>query len=663
MKKILSIFLAVLFVFGTVSVLASAAPITKDDNGIAQMSFLDFTPDTNQYWAEYDESAGKWVSTVPYNSYEQPEVDGEIVSAYLYIAKPNSGYNWGVQWSLIENGEVLHFESTQNCAYPGLQFIIDEYHDGIMPVGSESGSPAKAEYFKIRVRNYSTANRFTFGWALNHTGNGKFMPVTLSDLKVDLNGKTYGTSGEWETYIFSMPTINQETNYSELLYDPETEEPTTRWGGYMYELLLFPFGYDVDDGTGPYAGASIDIDYVVVGSLDYVTNYKSELELKEESIKELELIKAPTDTEYYVGEELDLTGLELKATYNDGTTETLTSASASVTTFSSADTTSVTLSFGKETVSFPVKVTGIESIEVVEEPTEKVYELADVADGFDSTGFTFKVNYKDGTSTEPNGFSTNNLRFTCDDLASAGTKTVNVSYFGIPTSIEIEVINVTDLEITAPEAGFRYGDEITSDDFDITLVFNNGKKIASDSDDLVTEFEYSVTCDVTVPGETTATITATNTTHNIVITKDVTVTVENPTEMKIVSDPVKKSYQPGENFDSTGMSVAFVYADGSQVIIKNEHLSDPQVDLSEPGTKKVTVRTNIAGLNKLKATTDVTVEGEVITPGTSATTPSTTAPQGGDSNPTPIIIVVVIVLVVLAGAAVVIVLLKKKKKS
>jgi hypothetical protein len=147
------------------------------------------------------------------------------------------------------------------------------------------------------------------------------MPATISDLIVDANGKEYkSASGEWETYIINMPTANINTNYDELLpVNSTTGEVGSRWGGDLEALILIPFGYDVTDGTGAYPGAEIDIDYVVLGSLDYVTNYKSELELKEESITKLELVKAPEKKDYYVGESLDLEGLELKATYKDGT--------------------------------------------------------------------------------------------------------------------------------------------------------------------------------------------------------------------------------------------------------------------------------------------------------------------------------------------------------
>ena len=655
MKKLLSVFLTVLVVFTAVTVITSAAYIKKDADGVYQTNFLDFTKDTNNLWASYDEATGSWKCNIAFNAWEQPEdADGNLIGPYVRDYSSFSARSW----SLIEDGEVLHLECTVSSVHPGISFIIDEYHTNAMMVGKADANPPKAEYAKIRIRNHSTADQITFAFCHGSTNQFKFMEKSLSELTVDVNGKRYASSGEWQTYIFSMATINMETNYGDRLYDSDDPEatPTHCWSGGISEFLIFPFGYNVTDGTGAYPGAAIDIDYIVIGSLDYVTNYKSALEVKEESISKLELIKAPTKTSYRVGEALDLDGLELKATYKDGTSEILNTASANVATFSTVDAKEVTLSFGSERVSFPVSVTGISSIEVIEEPESKIYEAAELEDSFVTDGFKFKVNYTDGSFNDT--LPATIFRYT-GDLVTPGVKTISANYFTESVDFEIEVMNVTDLEITAPTKAYRYGNVADIADFGVTLVFGNGEKIASG--DATTKFEYTVTLDTKVPGEAVATIVATNTTYDITITKEVTVNIEVPTEIVVTKEPTKLVYQPGDEFDPEGMTVALVYADGKQIKLDAADYTY-RVDTSEPGEKRVSVRSAIEGLD-LRTNLNITVEGEVVTPTTPTnTSATTTAPKTSDGGVSPIIFVVIGVVVVAAAVVVVLVVLKKKKK-
>ena len=245
--------------------------IHQDDNGIYCTNLLDFNKETNDLWAKYNETEDKWGGKFdPDDPYCQPMDDEGNPTAPVLI--PYSSYG-AHKWSLIEDGEVLHFESTDASIYPGIAFSLDQAHDGIMPVGAESSG--KAEYVKIRVRNTSACDRMTFGFVTRNTNNGKFILATISELTVDANGKEYSSNDEWVTYTFSMSTINMNTNYTNY------EDFKGRWSSNLYEFLIFPFGYDVADGMGNYPGAAIDIDYIVIGSREYVDSYHSALEIAE----------------------------------------------------------------------------------------------------------------------------------------------------------------------------------------------------------------------------------------------------------------------------------------------------------------------------------------------------------------------------------------------
>lgn len=633
MKKFLSVFLTVLLVFAATTVIAFGAGITTDDQGIYCTDLLDFNKDTNDLWAQFNEETGRWECKFEWNNYEQPMgADGKVCAPLL---RPYSSFS-AHRWYLTEDGEVFRFESTDSSIYPGISFVIDDMQDGIMQIGKESGNPKKAEYVKIRVRNHSVCDQITFGFVLKNTNNGNFVSATISELTVDEDGKKYGSSGEWETYTFSMATINQNTNYDELLYDPTNPEdtPKSRWGGQLFELLVFPFGYNVTDGTGNYPGAAMDIDYIVIGSRNYVDNYQSALEIKEGNIQSLELVKAPTKTSYRVGESLDLDGLELKATYKDGTVETLETASASVSTFESVVDT-VTLKFGKESVSFPVSVVDITGIEVNKVPEDTVFEVAELADGFISDGYQIKVNYADGTSkisditpSAENGAELANSSFAFDgDFTTAGTKTVTVYYFGKSTTFDVTTIQVSDLEVTAPTKTYRYNTKTSADDFGVTFVYTDGSKLAKA--DASIEFEYTLECQVKVPGTTVAVLTAKNDDYGLTFTKEVNVEIATPTGVEVTTPPRKTEYQPDETFNIQGMVVTLIYADGTKVNMDNNDLTT-RVDTSEPGTKNVTIRTNIEGLKDIlsdaKLKTQITVLGDVAPEDPGTSDPGTSEP-------------------------------------
>jgi hypothetical protein len=664
MKKLLALFLAALFVFSTATLFVSAAspkPIERDEKNIIKMDFLDFNAESNALWAKEKEDGKGWECTISYGDWEWPQdEDGIQIAPYL-----TSSYRTNTEFSFIENGEVLHFEVTGANDNPGLYFILDEAHDVLVPVGAENGDNPKAEYVKMRVRNYSTASRFSFGFAANQTNNYKFVNATISDMKSDMNNKEYkSASGEWETYIFSMRTINLATDYEELLPTDLEGNKQSRWGGNLEALILFPFGINVTDGTGPYIGASIDIDYIVLGSLDYVTNYKSELERKEESITKLELVKEPTKKNYYVGESLDLDGLELKATYSDGTTEILNSTSYTAKLETEGKNVPVTLTFGAQKATYNVDVTGVTSIEVVETPADTTYEAAEVASGFSPDGFTFKVNYTDGTSRTD--FPVTAFRCSGADLTTAGTKNITANFYGIKTNFDINVINVTDVEITAPTKSYRYKDTVSTDDISVNFVYNDGTVIASG--DATTELEYTIEADTKATGEVMAKLTATNATYGINITKEFPINVETPVALKISSEPLKTTYQPGDTFDKAGLGVAFLYEDGKTAIL-DEGDYTARANLSAPGDAKVNIKCSIEGLDDLKLDENYTVkvEGEVANTDGSSQTSATRRPTTGDKDKSegisPVIIVVIIVAVLaVAGVAVVLVVLKKKKK-
>jgi hypothetical protein len=165
-----------------------------------------------------------------------------------------------------------------------------------------------------------------------------------------------------------------------------------------------------------------------------------------------------------------------------------------------------------------------------------------------------------------------------------------------------------------------------------------------------------------------AKLTATNATYGINITKEFPINVETPVALKISSEPLKTTYQPGDTFDKAGLGVAFLYEDGKTAILDESDYT-ARANLSAPGDAKVNIKCSIEGLDDLKLDENYTVkvEGEVANTDGSSQTSATRRPTTGDKDKSegisPVIIVVIIVAVLaVAGVAVVLVVLKKKKK-
>ena len=143
----------------------------------------------------------------------------------------------------------------------------------------------------------------------------------------------------------------------------------------------------------------------------------------------------PTKTSYYVGDTLDTTGLKLTATYNNGTTQTITGGfTCTPTALSAAGTQTVTVNYGGKTATFTVNVQDVtlSSIAIASNPTKTSYYVGDT---LDTTGLKLTATYSNGTT------QTITSGFTCTPtaLSTAGVQTVTVNYGGKTATFTVNV--------------------------------------------------------------------------------------------------------------------------------------------------------------------------------------------------------------------------------
>ena len=154
----------------------------------------------------------------------------------------------------------------------------------------------------------------------------------------------------------------------------------------------------------------------------------------------LSVSSKPTKTTYEIGESLNTSGLKLKLTYSDGSTETITSGfTTSGFSSTTSGTKTVTVEYGGLTTTFTVTVTSNPpptptSLTVSTKPTKTTYEIGE---SLNTSGLELKLTYSDGsTETITSGFTTSGF-----SSSTIGTKTVTVKYSGLTTTFIVTVID------------------------------------------------------------------------------------------------------------------------------------------------------------------------------------------------------------------------------
>ena len=504
----------------------------------------------------------------------------------------------------------------------------------------------RMEYCKIRIRNYSSADQVSLAFTSSNIGGGGRVISNVSITNVDVDA----ASPEWKTYTFSMIEQNSATNYgSSLKVDEKTGIAGSRWAGNIMDVVFFPFGYNVTDGTGAHEGAEMDIDYIVFGTKEYCENYKSALENKESLVSKIEITKPATKTTYYVGEGLDTTGMEVTATFEDGSKEVLESYNVVYNFNEETDSSEVTVSYGSASQKYNVKVIGIKEIAIETPAKTTTYERASIGSVFAPEGLSIKVTYNDGT-TAVKALGSFKLEH---DALKVGDNVITINFFGAKTNFTINVINVVSIKIDALDKTYRYGGEISDKDISdkITCVYSDGseKSYADAKINATFEKEY----DLTKAGEIEVKVKLTASAYDIDCSATTTAKVEAPASVEADTSLAKLEYNVDDRFSTEGLIVSYVYADGKKVILKADDYT-VKYDFSEPGEQKVTVTDKYAGLS---ASFMATVKG-TAKPTTTKPATTTAASSGGCKSVIGAGAAIAIVSVIGAG-----VVLGKKKEN
>lgn len=293
------------------------------------------------------------------------------------------------------------------------------------------------------------------------------------------------------------------------------------------------------------------------------------LKIYEDKISSLTLTP-PTKTSYALGEELNLDGMVAKLNYSDK------SVGTTAYTVSGYDKTkvgkqTVTVSYGDYSANFDVTVNGISSIKVTP-PTKTTYlEGQDL----NTDGMVVTVVTTDNQRiTVPDGYSVRGFNKT-----KLGKQTITVTYQGLSTEFEVNVISVKSIELTKPtKLEYKYGESLDTSGMSVKAIYD-------DNQSEVIKSGYSVTgYDKTKSGTQTITVTYRNQTA----TFDVTVAEPQITKIEITTPPTTTEYYVGQDLKTDGMVVTVTFEDESTQTTTAYTLSG--YDKKTVGTQTVTVR-------------------------------------------------------------------------
>lgn len=155
-------------------------------------------------------------------------------------------------------------------------------------------------------------------------------------------------------------------------------------------------------------------------------------------------VTPPAKLDYYTGEELDTTGMSVRAVWLDGTRTEVTDYAVSGFDSVTAGAKTVVISYNGHTDSFTVTVqqsATVSGIEIASLPDKTVY---DPGEAFNSKGLVVNALYSDGSKLAVVGYTVSGYSST------VGTKTITVSYQGFSASFDVRVRNVITQNIGSP---------------------------------------------------------------------------------------------------------------------------------------------------------------------------------------------------------------------
>ena len=299
------------------------------------------------------------------------------------------------------------------------------------------------------------------------------------------------------------------------------------------------------------------------------------------TVSSIAISKKPTKLSYKVGETFNASGMKLKVTYSNSTTEEITSGytctpSGKLTT---AGQQKIVVSYSGKSTGFYVTVNKeITSIAIKKKPSKLVYL---VGDSFNPAGMTVKITYSDNSTADvTSGFS-----YTPAKLTTAGQQKIVVSLGGKSTGFYVTVnkasqsVSSVAVKKLPTKRFYTVGESFSSAGMTLKVTY---------SDNTTAEVTSGFTCTpsgkLSSAGQQKIVVTYGGKSTGFYVTVDKAVA-----SVTIRKKPAKLTYNTGESLNMSGMTLKVSYADGTSKEITSGYTYTPSGNLTTVGQQKVVV--------------------------------------------------------------------------
>lgn len=291
---------------------------------------------------------------------------------------------------------------------------------------------------------------------------------------------------------------------------------------------------------------------------------------------------------YTVGETVDFTGLKVVLHYNDNTTDTIELSDAvkiDPVSTDEAGIVNVTVHWGNFTATFPITVNEAPTVNSITLDTANVNKSYIVGDTVDLSGLVITAYMSDNTTVAV-PFDEVTISNIDSITATAGKKTVTVSYMGVSNTFTVEVKEPktqTGIRVDATGAKTEYSPDEAVDfsGLRIFATYNWGDE---------TEIDLA---DCTITGADTATSgtkTVTVSYGDFTATFTINVAKGDILGISVSTEGVKLVWEKGETVDLSGIAVTLKQKGvADRVLAADEYSVSDYASQTEVGTHTVTV--------------------------------------------------------------------------
>ena len=376
------------------------------------------------------------------------------------------------------------------------------------------------------------------------------------------------------TYSFTMPREKAEIEavYVEsIALGGEYKTAFIEGNPFEYEGMIVTASYS-DGSVAAVTGYSVDKSgelslsdndtEITVMYLGKVAKYR--ITIVEKSLVSIEIVTPPTKTSYIEGEDISLSGMTVKAVYDNGDVDNdfkdytvdLSKAPA----FSAGSSATVTVNAGTVSDTFDITVTEkqLTGIAVTTAPTKTEYIEGQE---LDVTGMVVTATYDNGESKTTTAYTLDKTVLALGDTTVTVTSTEKPS---VTATFAVTVVekSLASIEIvTSPtKTSYIEGEDIDLSGMTVKAVYDNG--------DVDNDFkDYTVDLSKAPAFSAGSSATVTVSAGTVSDTFDITVAEKTLLRIEIDTLPTKTEYKAGETFDPAGLVVKAIYDNGEKAEI------------------------------------------------------------------------------------------------